>query len=92
MSKLTLDKAIKHLEDDIPNIKCKECKEEHEQLLKWLKALKIITNKNIDIEKIKHLELLKVYEFYVYCENQTRTYKLDLPTKDEFDLLKEVFR
>lgn len=41
---MTLDEAIKHLEETLNNPEhkwsCEECKAEHEQLLSWLKELK----------------------------------------------------
>ena len=41
---MTLDEAIKHLEvilsDESHKWSCESCKQEHEQLLEWLKELK----------------------------------------------------
>ena len=38
---LTLDQAIRHLQEDVlPNMEQCDCKKEHEQLLKWLIELK----------------------------------------------------
>lgn len=41
---MTLEEAIKHLEETLSNPdhewSCEECKAEHEQLLMWLKELK----------------------------------------------------
>ena len=47
---MTLDKAIEHLEDLLKNkeFSCEKCKEEHGQLLIWLKELKIFKEKNND--------------------------------------------
>lgn len=36
---MTIDEAISHLRDIIPDL-CDECKKEHEQLLEWLIELK----------------------------------------------------
>ena len=42
--KMTLDEAIKHLEETLSDKShkwsCESCKQEHEQLLEWLKELK----------------------------------------------------
>ena len=41
---MTLDEAIKHLEETLSDKShkwsCESCKQEHEQLLEWLKELK----------------------------------------------------
>lgn len=39
---MTLDEAIEHLEDSLKNkeFSCESCREDHEQLLEWLKELK----------------------------------------------------
>lgn len=39
---MTLEEAIQHLEESLNDKEwsCETCKEEHEQLLKWLKELK----------------------------------------------------
>lgn len=37
---MTLEDAIKHLEEVIPEMECSPCKDEHIQLLGWLKELK----------------------------------------------------
>ena len=44
---MTLDEAIEHLEDLIKNKEflCESCKEEHKQLLIWLKELKTFKEK-----------------------------------------------
>ena len=46
---MTLDEAIEHLEDLLKNkeFSCESCKEEHEQLLIWLKELKTFKEKNM---------------------------------------------
>lgn len=36
---MTLCEAIKHLEEVIPKMECSDCKDEHIQLLDWLKEL-----------------------------------------------------
>lgn len=48
--KMTLDEAIEHLEDSIKNkeFSCESCKEEHEQLLEWLKELRNLKEKKND--------------------------------------------
>ncbi len=38
---MTLDEAIKHLDETIANMECSKCKEEHIQLRNWLKELKL---------------------------------------------------
>ena len=47
---MTLEEAIKHLEETLSNPNhewsCAECKAEHEQLLAWLKELKELREKN----------------------------------------------
>ena len=45
--KMTLDEAIEHLEDSIKNkeFSCESCKEEHKQLLGWLKELRNLKEK-----------------------------------------------
>lgn len=42
--RMTLDEAIEHLEDTIKNkeFSCESCKEDHKQLLIWLKELRAI--------------------------------------------------
>lgn len=47
---MTLDEAIEHLEDLLKNkeFSCESCKEEHKQLLIWLKELKTFKEKNND--------------------------------------------
>lgn len=44
---MTLDEAIEHLEDFIKNkeFSCESCKEEHKQLLEWLKELRNLKEK-----------------------------------------------
>ena len=44
---MTLDEAIEHLEDSIKNkeFSCESCKEEHKQLLEWLKELRNLKEK-----------------------------------------------
>ena len=46
--KMTLDEAIEHLEDSIKNkeFSCESCKEEHKQLLGWLKELRNLKEKS----------------------------------------------
>lgn len=39
---MTLDEAIKHAQDVADKTNCKKCKEEHQQLVIWLKELKEI--------------------------------------------------
>ena len=47
INKMTLDEAIEHLEDSIKNkeFSCESCKEEHKQLLEWLKELRNLKEK-----------------------------------------------
>lgn len=77
---MNLDQAIHHLEEELKNKQdwsCVACKEEHEQLLKWLKELQAIKEANPNealnwLEKSKNMmienngdfiafECLKVY-------------------------------
>lgn len=53
--KMTLDEAIEHLEDSLKNkeFPCESCKEEHKQLLEWLKELKTFKEKT---KNVNHLE------------------------------------
>lgn len=58
---MTLEEAIQHLKESLadPTHKwgCEECKEEHEQLLKWLVDLRELTQKHIEtVEGMKELE------------------------------------
>ena len=40
---ISLDEAIRHLEEDVlPKMECSACKDEHIQLLEWLKELRDI--------------------------------------------------
>lgn len=59
---MTLDEAIRHLEETLNNPEhewsCAECKAEHEQLLMWLKELKELRH---TIDRIK---------FNVYALNE----------------------
>lgn len=43
---MTLDEAIEHLEDSLKNkeFPCESCKDEHKQLLVWLKELRVLRN------------------------------------------------
>lgn len=44
---MTLEEAIYHLQIEVlPNMKCSKCKDEHIQLLNWLKELKELRQKN----------------------------------------------
>lgn len=46
---MTLEQAINHLEEELKNKQdwsCVACKEEHQQLLSWLKELQAIKNSN----------------------------------------------
>ena len=43
---MALEDAIKHLEEVIPTMECSPCKDEHIQLLEWLKELKELRNEN----------------------------------------------
>lgn len=45
---MTLEDAIKHLEEVIPEMECSSCKDEHIQLLDWLKELKSL--KDVEAE------------------------------------------
>lgn len=45
---MTLEDAIKHLEEVIPEMECSPCKDEHIQLLDWLKELKSL--KDVEAE------------------------------------------
>lgn len=46
---MTIDEAIKHLEESLADPGhdwgCEECKAEHEQLLEWLKEFKILRDR-----------------------------------------------
>lgn len=57
--KMTLDEAIEHLEDTIKNkeFSCDACKDEHIQLLEWLKELK----------ELKELRTLKEEKKMLYA-------------------------
>ena len=46
INNMTLEDAIKHLEEVIPTMECSPCKNEHIQLLEWLKELKELRNEN----------------------------------------------
>lgn len=38
---ISLDEAIRHIEEDVlPRMECSACKDEHIQLLEWLKELR----------------------------------------------------
>ena len=40
-SAITLQQAIRHLQQDVlPNMQCSSCKDEHQKLLQWLIELK----------------------------------------------------
>lgn len=51
---MKLEEAIKHLEESLADQShdwgCKECKGEHEQLLKWLRELKELREENINFK------------------------------------------
>ena len=59
---MTLEEAIKHLEETLNNPEhewsCAECKAEHEQLLAWLKELK----------ELRHT--INTIKFNVYALNE----------------------
>lgn len=44
---MSLEEAIKHLDDVIKNMECSECKNEHIQLREWLLELQNYKNGNI---------------------------------------------
>lgn len=47
---MTLEEAIKHAKEIIENKNCsKECAKEHEQLINWLKELKMYREKNENV-------------------------------------------
>ena len=50
---MTLDEAIEHLEDSIKNkeFSCESCKEEHKQLLEWLKELRNLSMHEMEEEE-----------------------------------------
>ncbi len=57
---MTLDEALKHLEEKTDDKDyewpCEECKQEHEQLLGWLKELKGLRLENeVILRRLKHL-------------------------------------
>lgn len=45
---MTLDEAIEHLKDSLKNkeFSCESCKNDHKQLLEWLKELRTLKEKN----------------------------------------------
>lgn len=60
---MTLEQAINHLEEELKNKQdwsCVACKEDHEQLLSWLKELQAIKNANPSeaLEDLKELHKL----------------------------------
>lgn len=59
---MTLEEAIKHLEDTLADDKhewsCDECKAEHVQLLSWLKELKVIKEAKGDLISREALKIL----------------------------------
>ena len=54
---MTLDEAIEHLEDSIKNkeFSCESCKEEHKQLLVWLKELRNLKEKKMTNQNTQKL-------------------------------------
>ena len=60
---MTLDEAIQHIEDMLSNgndFGCDKCKEEHIQLLGWLKELRDRRNTKVDVEK----SISQMYELF----------------------------
>lgn len=57
---MTLDEAIEHLEDSIKNkeFSCESCKEEHKQLLKWLKELRNLKEKKKTVQQTSDMKII----------------------------------
>lgn len=51
---ISLDEAIRHIEEDVlPRMGCSACKDEHIQLLEWLKELRDFRK---TVAKLKEVE------------------------------------
>ena len=57
---MTLDEAIEHLEDSIENkeFSCESCKEEHKQLLEWLKELRNLKEKKKTVQQTGDMQII----------------------------------
>lgn len=44
---MTLEEAIEHLKEKIPQINCESCRKEHQQLLEWLQELQSLRNSQV---------------------------------------------
>ena len=79
---MTLDEAIEHLEDSIKNkeFSCESCKEEHKQLLEWLKELRNLKEKKKTVQQTRDMKIIydsegKAHYFPRYAHN-CRVFKI----------------
>ena len=79
---MTLDEAIEHLEDSIKNreFSCESCKEEHKQLLEWLKELRNLKEKKKTVQQTDGMKIIydsegKAHYFPKYAHN-CRVFKI----------------
>ena len=73
---MTLDEAIEHLENSIKNkeFSCESCKEEHKQLLGWLKELRNLKKKKKTVQQTSDMKIIydsegKAHYFPKYAHN-----------------------
>lgn len=70
---MTIDEAIEHAKDISKKVNCKECADEHEQLVKWLEELKHY--KELE-EQGRLIELPCAIGDVVYVNDECEEYKL----------------
>ena len=96
---MILKDAIKHLEQELNDKQdwsCVACKEDHEQLLSWLKELQVIkdADSNDALEKLDSMYHLCTPQHYYFkldnCYNTIKNYILKAQDKVKaFDLINE---
>jgi len=103
---MTLEQAINHLEEELKNKQdwsCVACKEEHEQLLSWLKELQAIKEAKPSealesLEKVKGYRTGGIISFEVFLEEteEYNTLKQALLKAQEqekiLDILKRIIK
>ena len=100
---MKLEEAIEHLEEELKikeDWSCVACKEDHEQLLSWLKELQAIKNTNSN-EALKCLDLLGDFEWhnkpfkecFLDLFDTIKNYILKAQEQEkENDILKEIIK
>ena len=98
--KMNLEQSIKHLEEELKikeDWSCVACKEDHEQLLSWLKELQAIKESNPsealkDLENLSYFKSIYDTELYVLdTEEFTNIKQALVKAQEQEKMLKIIF-